>query len=205
MAWNTDLRPASFRGVPFGVLAAEKAIGRRLAVHEYPLRDDPWVEDLGRGTRRHRIQGFLVENARYGGGDVLDQRRAMEQAAEQRGVATLIHPTLGRLQVTLQDLNIIERWEAGRSFELQFTLIEGGAQALPQVLSAFGSILGDAAGLLDQFGASQFVSDLISPLQSGIGQVEAMTSTATAWQGQISTFGNDATSLFGSLGSGFGF
>ena len=203
MTWATELRRATFRGVPFGVLGAEKMLGRRIALHEYPYRDDPWAEDLGRGTRRHRVQGFLLEHARYGGGDVIAQRRSMETAAEQKGVATLVHPTLGSLQVTLQDLNVVERFEIGRVFELQFTLIEGGSQALPQVLSAFGSILADASSLLNAVGAGQFASDVLGPLQSGIGQVDSLVSTATAWRGQVSSLGSDATNLFGSL-SGFG-
>ena len=199
MAWTSDLRPAAFRGVRFGVLEAEKTLGRRIALHEYPYRDDPWAEDLGRGVRRHRLTGFLVENASYGGGDVVAQRRKLESAAEVKGLATLIHPTLGSLQVTLQDLNVVERWNSGRCFELQFTLIEGGGQALPQVLAAFGALLGDAAGVLDLVGAGQFASDVIGPLQSGLAQAETLSTTASSWGGQITSLGSDATNLFGSV------
>ena len=47
-----DLRPASFRGVSFQVDVASLSAGRRVQVHEYPQRDQPWVEDLGRATRQ---------------------------------------------------------------------------------------------------------------------------------------------------------
>ncbi len=41
MSWSDQLLPASFRGVPFGVLGSRSRFGRRLAVHEYPYRDRP--------------------------------------------------------------------------------------------------------------------------------------------------------------------
>ena len=201
MAWSDTLRPASFRGVPFGVLEAEKSVGRRIAVHEYPFKDAPWAEDLGLGTRRHRVRGFLVEGARYGGGSVLEQRSRMEGAAEQRGQATLVHPTLGNVRVTLQDLVIAERWDGGRCFELQFTLIEGGEQTVATAIAGFSSLLGGAADLLGLAGASQFVTDTLGPLQSGLAEAENMASTGESWARQITSFGSNATNLFGSLSS----
>lgn len=34
--WQGQLRPSSFRGVPFAIVAEEGSHGRRQAVHEYP-------------------------------------------------------------------------------------------------------------------------------------------------------------------------
>ena len=50
--WQSQLRPCSFRGVPFAIISEEGSHGRRQAVHEYPYRDTAWIEDMGRGTRR---------------------------------------------------------------------------------------------------------------------------------------------------------
>ncbi|HFJ2043202.1 TPA: DNA circularization N-terminal domain-containing protein, partial [Salmonella enterica] len=58
--WRERLRDASFRGVPFSVEDDESAFGRRVQVHEYPNRDKPWTEDLGRATRRLTINAYLV-------------------------------------------------------------------------------------------------------------------------------------------------
>ena len=43
-----NLRPASFRGVAFEVGSHSESGGRRVELHEYPLRDAPYAEDLGK-------------------------------------------------------------------------------------------------------------------------------------------------------------
>ena len=42
--WAASLQPASWNGIPFAVRASQIRRGRRVAVHEYPFRDDVWVE-----------------------------------------------------------------------------------------------------------------------------------------------------------------
>ncbi|WP_205744442.1 DNA circularization N-terminal domain-containing protein [Dyella sp. M7H15-1] len=129
MSWWDELQQASFRGVPFGVLGGEGRFGRRVVSHAYPFRDVPYIEDLGRSTRRIMLAGFLIEDSLvYGGGSVIAQREQMIAAAETAGPGTLIHPSLGPLTVSIPDggLGIIERWDEGRYFELNFTFIEAG-------------------------------------------------------------------------------
>ena len=43
---------ASFRGVPFKVIAAQVKKGRHSAIHEYPYVDGGWPEDMGRALPR---------------------------------------------------------------------------------------------------------------------------------------------------------
>lgn len=124
--WFDQLQQASFRGVPFGVLGSDGKFGRRVALHQYPNRDKPYVEDMGRSTRKISLTGFLIENSLvYGGGGVLSQRDAMVAAAETAGKGTLVHPTLGQLQVNVPDggLTVSEKWDQGRYFEIGFTFI----------------------------------------------------------------------------------
>lgn len=45
--WQSQLRPCSFRGVPFAIISEEGSHGRRQAVHEYPYRDTAWIEVWG--------------------------------------------------------------------------------------------------------------------------------------------------------------
>lgn len=61
MSWRDRLLPASFRGAEFLVDShSTEAAGRRAAVHEYPGRDTPYAEDLGRRTGEYRIQGYVL-------------------------------------------------------------------------------------------------------------------------------------------------
>lgn len=134
--------------MPFGVRGGTLKAGRRNVMHEYPYRDDRWVEDLGRNGRRISITGFLAENAAYGGGDVIAQRTAMIAACEQAPDETagsggeFVHPSLGCRTVFLLDFECEERTELGRAFELRFPFIQSGTQQFPtrSSASAIGSV-----------------------------------------------------------------
>ena len=80
MAWRENLVPAAFRGVPFFVERHQsQAAGRRVQVHEYPGRDLPWPEDLGRRTREFEIDGYVV------GDDYFAARDALLDACDRPG------------------------------------------------------------------------------------------------------------------------
>ncbi len=61
--WFEHIHSASFRGVPFAIVSAESVFGRRQALHEYLYRNTIWVGDLGRGTRKLIVRGFIVHNS----------------------------------------------------------------------------------------------------------------------------------------------
>lgn len=91
-SWRLGLRAASFRGVGFWVNTSGGVGGRRLAVHEYPLRDDAYTEDLGRRAQRFRLRAFVV------GDDYMDQRDALLSACQDLPTpAVLVHPYLGEI------------------------------------------------------------------------------------------------------------
>lgn len=126
--WQARLRPASFRGVPFGVEAESGSAGRRGRVHEYPFRDMPYTEDLGRRARRWRIQAFVI------GDDADLQRDALISACEVKGAGELIHPTLGNLQVQVDPdtpIEWVERWDEGRVIAVQLAFVEPGQLQFP--------------------------------------------------------------------------
>ena len=77
-----QLQKASFRGVPFEVTAASLTAGRRTVVHEYPQRDKPYVEDLGRASRKLTIKAFVV------GSDYLARAQRLLAAIEKPGPGT---------------------------------------------------------------------------------------------------------------------
>lgn len=92
-AWRKQLQRASFRGVPFYVRSADTEEGRRGVLHEYPLRDEPFVEDMGRKAGEFSLEAFVI------GDDYFKARDALRDALKKPGVGELVHPTLGRLKV----------------------------------------------------------------------------------------------------------
>lgn len=176
-SWADSLNQASFRGVPFAVYGGDARFGRRLAMHEYPGRDKPYVEDMGRSTRRIRMTGFLVtDSIIYGGGNVLAQRDALVGAAEKPGPGALMHPTLGALKVSVPDqgLSVIERWDMGRYFEISFTFIESGDRVFPAITTSTGSLLDQLAAALGLSSALDFVKKVIGGVTAVINVVEGV-------------------------------
>ncbi len=193
--WARRLRPASFRGVPFAALDGENVVGRRVALHEYPGRDEPFAEDLGRSARRFGMRGFLVENSRiYGGGDVLGQRGAMELAAEASGPGTLVHPTKGRLSVQVLTCAISERVDLGRAFELRFDFVEAGQRIFPILSVATGGLLG---GLLSAVTTAAGGS-LPGPVASVLGAAGALGAV-----GAVQGYAREVQALAGDAGGVF--
>lgn len=123
--WTQALRPASFRGVRFGVLDAGHAQGRRLVEHVFPQKDLPYIEALGLTGNRYAFSAFVV------GADAIERRDKLLAACRADGPGELIHPTFGRLMVWAERWDNNESWDKARffSFALAFVLEpeEGGA------------------------------------------------------------------------------
>ncbi|MEM5372842.1 DNA circularization N-terminal domain-containing protein [Paraburkholderia azotifigens] len=171
-----SLQTASWRGVPFAVTGSTVKVGRRVALHEYPYRDEVWVEDLGRAGRRISLTGFLLQDAAYGGGDVIAQRSALIAACEapDEGAGELVHPSLGRITASLLDFECEERSERGRSFEVRFTFIEAGSEAFPSLSIATQAQTGLSVVAAYAAIAQDFANRALSFLQTPaiVGEVE---------------------------------
>ena len=60
-------------------------------LHEFPQREDPYVDDLGRRARTFRFEGYVI------GADYVAQKNALLSALEDKaGPGELVHPYYGR-------------------------------------------------------------------------------------------------------------
>lgn len=122
---SEQLLPASFRGVPFEVTSGSLKGGRRTVVHEYPQRDKPYVEDLGRATRQITIEAFVV------GDNYIERGTALLAEIEKPGSGTLIHPWLGEMTVTVTSVSEL-RFDTGLGAAyLTFVATEAGDLEFP--------------------------------------------------------------------------
>lgn len=136
---SDKLFTASFRGVPFKVEEGNRTAGRRTQVHEYPQRDDPYVEDLGRATREFNITAFVV------GADYVDLADALLAECEKPGPGQLIHPWLGALDVTLKEPARASYSKALGQVTIELSFIESGALVFPSAVEDTTSQLQIAA------------------------------------------------------------
>lgn len=127
MAWRDRLQQASWRGVPFQVEGDELAVGRRTQVHEYPQRDKPFVEDLGRSARAGSITAFLI------GADYMEQRDRLLAAIEEPGPGTLVHPFYGEMTVVLTgECQVTHSRDEGGMCRVTLAFTEAGELAFPK-------------------------------------------------------------------------
>jgi len=138
-AWRARLRPASWRGVPFYVDEAAGEVGRRFEMHQYPQRDAPWAEDLGRAQRRWSVTGYVI------GPGYMGLRDRLLTACETQGPGTLIHPYLGNLRVVCERFRFRERDEEGGICRFDLSFAEPGERGAPTARRAAGAAVRAAA------------------------------------------------------------
>jgi len=152
MSWKSRLRPASWRGVAFEVEGTSGTFGRRTARHEYPQRDTPAVEDLGRATRELRLSAFVI------GDDYMSRRDELILAAEKAGPGILVHPYLGRMRVVCETFSLGEVLLEGRVARLEFTFVEAGELSFPTGRKLSLGLLEGAADAVKKAAKADFVA-----------------------------------------------
>lgn len=119
--WRAALQPASYMGAQFHVELGGQASGRRNAVHEYPKRNTPWTEDMGRKARRWRITGYII------GPDYLGPRDDLIAACEDGISGTLVHPTLGAVTANCENYSMSEQRDRGGVCTFEMDFVETGS------------------------------------------------------------------------------
>lgn len=139
-AWRYRLmRPASFRGVEFKVEDAARSGGRRQALFEFPKRDDPYAEDMGRRARRFTVRGYLI------GEDYDAKRDALIAALEMEGPGLLIHYFFGEFRVSADSYEVSESRQRGGFAEITMQCVEAGISPSLGIAEATSANLSAAA------------------------------------------------------------
>src|SRR4051812_26581932 len=84
--WRDKWLQAQFRGARFFVENGVMAGGRRTALHEYPKRNVPYAEDMGKAANKFVVQGYLI------GPNYLNDKDALIDALEKDGPGMLRLP-----------------------------------------------------------------------------------------------------------------
>ena len=152
MAWRDDYRPGSFRGVPFNLRTSSRTGGRRTILDEYPLRDKPSTQDMGRSARKFTLT-MVVSGAGY-----MAARDKLIEALEDKGTGTLVHPYYGEMQVAvLGDYSCEESTAEGGRATISQTFVESGEEVRPDNKPLTGAQANAAADLVQEESLFEFV------------------------------------------------
>lgn len=159
MSWRTkasssdELFPASFRGISFEVKSDDATMGRRTQLFEFPNRDKPYVEDLGRSTRKFSITAYVI------GKDWMSKRDKLIKAFEQFGPGKLVHPFYGSMTVSVaDDIRVSHSSDELRTCQISFNCIESGDLEFPTA---------GRATLNQLFNSNSALADYLNNLFSG--------------------------------------
>ncbi|MBR0653301.1 hypothetical protein GXW78_26850 [Roseomonas terrae] len=170
-----QLRPASFRGIPFGVRGGGKALGRRIVTHRFPLRDTVTHEDMGRLERSFTVEAFLV------GADLITRLKRLEAALETQGAGRLVHPHYGSLDVVVTAAKVA--WSEARDLAQISITCEQYDPPAPQPagqvnsgslvdrlgLSSIAALVDEYSSLLTLDGLQDFVTSQLGAQLGGLG------------------------------------
>lgn len=144
--WRNILlgEPASFRRVIFHVESGGRSSGRRTVVHEYPKRNDPYAEDMGRIARRFQFSGYLIYRPSDPLYEYTSQRKFLYEALEADDVGTLIHPVFapGGMLAMCERFSMVESRDRGgfTQFEMQFVEAGTAVSSLGTALNTSGDV-----------------------------------------------------------------
>jgi prophage DNA circulation protein len=202
---SKKLLPASFRKIPFQVESTEFETGRRVQVHEYPQRDKPYPQDMGRSTRNIEFNAFVV------GADYVEQTNALLGAIEEYGAGTLIHPWFGSLKVNCLPCRVSLNKDLGlATFSLSF--VEAGELKFPSSATSTAAASRKAAKKLEEksvnrfaqvFKALKFISNVAEQALTIYGKVLAFIANPVFALSSLLGFGALPGNLL-SLGALFG-
>jgi prophage DNA circulation protein len=135
--WRDKLLPASYKNAEFHVEAMSPEGGRRLVVHEFPKKDRPYAEDMGRRAYGFTVRGYIVAFGR----DTRDPRYQRDYTiARDRLKDVLDQGGGGRLQLPSVPAVIVacDRWrmteEATRGGYVSFDMVfveQGSPPSIP--------------------------------------------------------------------------
>jgi prophage DNA circulation protein len=92
-------------------------------LHEFPKRDTPYAEDMGRSARRFPVTGYVI------GPDYQIWRELLVLALEAEGPGLLVLPTLlqrDTILVQAREYTVRETRQAGGMAEFEMQFVEAG-------------------------------------------------------------------------------
>ncbi len=168
---------ASFRGVSFEWTDFDTSGGRKRVVHDFPNKDERVVEDLGQLRKSFRVTGLITQAER--GEKYFERRDALVAALESKGLGTLVHPTLGSIEVMPGGFSLQESQKKLGVATFNMDVVEGVIGANPKSAPKSNSQVRNISDLL--IGIT--IKDLAANFIASIDQPEAVKDALSVIRG----------------------
>ena len=145
MNWRNRLQTGSFRGVEFLTESAQGNGGRNVAVHEFPLQEQHYSEDLGKSAGSQRLTVYLV------GTDYDLARDQLIKALDRQGPGKLKHPYRGSQLVQIQDYEWTISSRHGGFCQFTIRYVTAGKRQAPATNSTASDLSGECTAALEMW------------------------------------------------------
>lgn len=205
MGWRERYQQGAFRGIPFQIDSGEDERAQRLVVHEFPARDKPYLETMGKKANRFTVEAFLV------GDNYLEQRDNLQDACTQTGTGKLVHPFYGEITVQCESIRTRHDRTEMRMVRVSMSFVEvGDLVPITTYISTQAKVLESAQGavaaqkttferLFDYaslpYAKAQEVLGQVNAAVEVIGQARKLVGQAPAFAAEIQNIGGALSSL----------
>ncbi len=197
--WRRQWRAGSYKGIPFFIESHELSGGNRNVVHEFPQKNTPYTQPLGRKARAYTLELYVL------GDDVWSQRDAMIAACEDGFESgDLVHPYFKETKkVFVDDFRVFEDKGNGRVAKFTITFREEGSPDFPSstkdgpfalLQKAIAVKNAVSAAFQTAYQVTQLPGDLIDFAKAQVGSFTAsVTASLQGIQGNATALANMTT------------
>ena len=138
--------PAHFSGRMFHVESGGRETGRSIVLHEFPKKDFPYAEDMGRRAVEFSVRGYCIQYpsdttvALYQR-DYTVARDLLVERLEQGGAGQLQLPMQAPMIVACSRYRLTEEERAGGYCVFDMTFVEQGAQPFSPVTDSTEALI----------------------------------------------------------------
>jgi prophage DNA circulation protein len=154
-AWRQDYRPGSFRSALFHCEAISKENARRIVTHQFPKKELPYSEDMGRNALAWSVRGYCIQfgsdrpNSQLYLRDYRIPRDALLKALKQEGPGLLKLPLMTPMIVVCPRYRITEEAKLGGYVVFDMQFVEYGSPPFNEDIQAQQALI-TAANTLSQ-------------------------------------------------------
>lgn len=154
--WRDRLLPAHFDGRMFHVESASVDTGRRIALHEFPKKEKPYAEDMGRRAVEFTVRGYVIVYPHDDPGEALLYRRdytlardALDERLARGGPGMLQLPTMIKqvMLVVCTRYRMSEESRLGGFCTFDMSFVERGVQPFQTAIDTSALLTAQTAAM----------------------------------------------------------
>ena len=137
--------------------------GRRIATHEFPKKDLPYSEDMGRKATEFTVRGYIIQFVKDTGVDLYRRdytiaRNLLQERLDTGGYGTLQLPMMRPKTVVCSRYRMTEEDKLGGYVTFDMTFVELGAPPFKPTVDATGNLIAQSEALKQQIIAALSLS-----------------------------------------------